>query len=297
MFNRYVLAFVVACLGLAPEIGLAEVTVAERLAPDQPLAVIAHRAVGGGAPENSLAGIQHAIDRGIDMVEVDIQKTRDGGYILVHDPTLMTTTNASEVFPEGAPAREKGDPYARQYRVLDFTLDDIARLRLKDPQGGDHPVPTLDAALDLADGRLLVLLELKNWDVDSLAPLLRRYDTRTLLLWTQGDRRKLAETARAAGIGVEVDLGAVSDIASAHARMSEIFDDALTMIGVRFSVLTPELVSEADALGVRLDVDARYLEARDPDGTVAPWVEAAVESGVAAVWTREPDALLDVLGR
>ena len=39
--------------------------------------IIAHRANGGGFPENSLAGIQHAIETGIEMVEIDVRLTRD----------------------------------------------------------------------------------------------------------------------------------------------------------------------------------------------------------------------------
>ena len=40
--------------------------------------VIAHRADWRGAPENSVQGIENAIRMGVDMVEVDIQRTRDG---------------------------------------------------------------------------------------------------------------------------------------------------------------------------------------------------------------------------
>ena len=138
MIKYATLAFVVAAELVFPTLSHAEVSVDDRLAPGQPAIVIAHRAVGGGAPENSLAGIQHAIERGIDMVEIDVQITHEGNYVLMHDTSLTRTTNVQEVFPEGAPSREPGDPHAFRHLVSDYTLDDIARLRLIDPNGGNH---------------------------------------------------------------------------------------------------------------------------------------------------------------
>ena len=54
--------------------------------------VVAHRADWRNFPENSLAAIQSAIDMGVDMVELDLQRTRDGKLILMHDDTLDRTT-------------------------------------------------------------------------------------------------------------------------------------------------------------------------------------------------------------
>lgn len=297
MFGRSFLAFAMSAVFSVPVSALAQVTIEDRLAPGQPLAVIAHRAVGGGAPDNSLAGIRYAIERGVDMVEIDVQITHEGAYILMHDSTLTGTTNVKDVFPDGSPESDPSDLFARRYVVRDFTLEDIARLRLSDPHGGDHPVPTLDAALELAEGRLLMIVELKSWEVESLVPLLRRYDTRNLLLWTQGDPGKLADTAVAAGVGVETDLSYARDIVARLGRELEIFGPLLKLVGASFSTLTPELVAIVEARGVRVDVDARFRQVLEPDGTVALWVQTVLDSGAAAVFTRQPDAMLKVLGR
>ena len=45
---------------LIPAFALAQVTIDERLAPGQQPVIIAHRAIGGGAPEDSLSGVQGA---------------------------------------------------------------------------------------------------------------------------------------------------------------------------------------------------------------------------------------------
>ena len=74
--------------------------------------VVAHRADWRFAPENSLAAIESSIRLGADVVELDVQKTKDGQLILMHDKTLDRTTTG------------KG-------KVAEWTLDSIRTLRLK----------------------------------------------------------------------------------------------------------------------------------------------------------------------
>lgn len=68
--------------------------------------VAAHRGDWRYAPENSMAAIENAIKMGVDIVEIDIQKTKDGKLILMHDGTLDRTTTG------------KG-------KIADWTLDSI----------------------------------------------------------------------------------------------------------------------------------------------------------------------------
>ena len=296
MFKRALLATAVAVALLIPSLAYAQVKIEDRLAPDQPLVVIAHRAAGGGAPENSLAGIQFAIERGIDMVEVDVQKTHGGGYILMHDPNLLRTTNVAEVFPEGSPQRDPEDAMARRFFVSDHTLEDTARLRLRDPQGGDHPVPTLDEALELAEGRLLMLLELKKWDIESLTALLERHDTRNVLLFSQVARRKLRDTALAAEVGVYASIQ-WANVSAGFDEAIEFYGPSLKMVGVSSDVVSPEFVAKAEAHGVRVNNNSRFGVVLQADGTMAPWLETTFQSGAAAVTTGQPVELLQLLGR
>ena len=76
------------------------------------ITVVAHRADWRFAPENSLAAIESFIRLGADVVELDIQKTKDGQLILMHDKTLDRTTTG------------KG-------KIAEWTLDSIRTLRLK----------------------------------------------------------------------------------------------------------------------------------------------------------------------
>lgn len=122
--------------------------------------VVAHRGDWRYAPENSIAAIEHSIAVGVDVVELDLQLTRDSVLIVMHDATLNRTTTG------------KG-------RVADWTLDSIRTLKLKNGCGirTKHMVPTLEEALLAAKGRVLVNLDKADRYFDLVAPVLERTGT------------------------------------------------------------------------------------------------------------------------
>lgn len=114
---------------------------------------LAHRGASGRAPENTLAAVAAAVETGADLVEVDVHRTRDGALVLMHDTTLVRTTNAREVFPRRAP-----------WRIADFTLEELSRLDagVLRPDQGIERVPTLEEVFALLAGtRTGLLVELK----------------------------------------------------------------------------------------------------------------------------------------
>ena len=105
--------------------------------------VVAHRGDWRNHPENSLPAIASCIEQGVDMVEIDLQRTKDGVLILMHDPTLDRTTNGHG-------------------RVDEHTYPEIAELRLKAMHGAcltRNHVPTLQEALELCKGKILVNID------------------------------------------------------------------------------------------------------------------------------------------
>lgn len=108
--------------------------------------VVSHRGDWRNAPENSLQAIKNCIEMGVDMVEIDLKKTKDGEVILMHDKTLNRTTSG------------KGEP-------KDFTLKDIKKMVLRNGAGHrtEHQVPTLREAMNLAKGKILVNID-KGYD-------------------------------------------------------------------------------------------------------------------------------------
>lgn len=104
--------------------------------------VIAHRGIWRNAPENSLQAIKNAIELGADIVEIDIQKTKDGQLVLMHDSSVNRTTNG------------KGN-------VKDWTLEGLKTLNLLDSFGfvTVHKIPTLEEALLLSKDKILINLD------------------------------------------------------------------------------------------------------------------------------------------
>ncbi|MCT9078758.1 glycerophosphodiester phosphodiesterase [Streptomyces fulvoviolaceus] len=117
--------------------------------------VIAHRGASAYAPENTLAAVDKADELGIGWVENDVQRTRDGELVVVHDDSLQRTTDVEEVFPGRAP-----------WKVKDFTAAEIARLDAGSwfgPAYANARVPTLERYVARVDRHhQKLLLEIKN---------------------------------------------------------------------------------------------------------------------------------------
>lgn len=122
--------------------------------------VVAHRGDWRFAPENSLAAIEHSIRSGVDVVELDVQKTKDGKLILMHDETLDRTTTGSG-------------------KISEWSLDSIQTLYLKNGANIKtiHRVPTLEEALLVAKGRIMVNLDKAYPIFDEIYPILEKTGT------------------------------------------------------------------------------------------------------------------------
>jgi glycerophosphoryl diester phosphodiesterase len=108
--------------------------------------VVAHRGSSAYAPENTLAAFNLAAEQGADAVELDVDLTRDGQVIVLHDATIDRTTNG-------------------QGRVADLTLEEIRRVDAgawKDAAFKDERVPLLQEVLEAVGQRLLINIEIKG---------------------------------------------------------------------------------------------------------------------------------------
>ncbi|MGK5695845.1 glycerophosphodiester phosphodiesterase [Streptomyces sp. URMC 128] len=117
--------------------------------------VIAHRGASAYAPENTLAAVDKAAELGIRWVENDVQRTRDGELVVLHDDNLRRTTDVEEVYPGRAP-----------WKVKDFTAAEIARLDAGSwfgPAYAHARVPTLEQFVNRVERHhQKLLLEIKN---------------------------------------------------------------------------------------------------------------------------------------
>jgi glycerophosphoryl diester phosphodiesterase len=111
-----------------------------------PLLVIAHRGASGECPENTLAAFQRAIELGADMLECDVQCSRDGTVVVMHDARVDRTTD--------------GHGWVRclTWRELKH-LD--AGAWFGEAFRGER-LPTLEDVLSLAAGKVLLNIEIKR---------------------------------------------------------------------------------------------------------------------------------------
>ncbi|WPO84347.1 glycerophosphodiester phosphodiesterase family protein [Chryseobacterium sp. JJR-5R] len=125
--------------------------------PDDRVMVVAHRGDWREAPENSVWAVKKAIEKGVDMAEIDLAMTKDSVLVLMHDNTIDRTTTG------------KGKP-------SDFTLSEIKKFNLRDGLGVETQmkVPTLQEILEISDGKILLNLD-KGFDyIKQVYPLVKK---------------------------------------------------------------------------------------------------------------------------
>ncbi len=120
--------------------------------------VAMHRGDWRHAPENSVGAIKGSIAHGADIIELDVSKTKDGRFVLIHDATLDRVSNG------------KGPS-------TDYTLEEIKKFRLKGTDGKtltSYEILTLEEAFALTKGKILVNIDKFNRDPEGIAECARR---------------------------------------------------------------------------------------------------------------------------
>lgn len=118
---------------------------------------VAHRGLHDrelGIPENSLPAFARAVEQG-KAIELDLHATADNRLVVLHDFQLKRMTGVPGI-------------------VEEWTLEDLRKLRL---QGTDAHIPTLDEVLELVNGKVPLLLEIKSerlGEVGRLEPVLMK---------------------------------------------------------------------------------------------------------------------------
>jgi len=122
--------------------------------------VASHRGDWRNYCENTLEGVVSAARMGVDIVEIDIQKTKDAQLIVMHDATLDRTTTG------------KG-------RIADWTLDSIKTLKIKNGCNikTKQTVPTLEEVLVATKGKVLLNLDKADRYFNDIYPLLVKTGT------------------------------------------------------------------------------------------------------------------------
>jgi glycerophosphoryl diester phosphodiesterase len=107
--------------------------------------ITAHRGASGLAPENTMAAMVKAIKTGADFSEIDVQETKDGVVILLHDGNLKKTTgldrNIWEMPYDSIVGLDAGSWFSSEFK--------------------DEPIPTLESIIKAVSGKMKLNIELK----------------------------------------------------------------------------------------------------------------------------------------
>lgn len=230
--------------------------------------IFAHRGASGYAPENTLEAFALAITQGADGIELDVQLTKDGIPVVIHDETIDRVTE------------KKG-------WVKDYTLKELKKLTvLKDkfPEYSAAKIPTLEEVLDAVKASgIQVNIELK-----------------TGIYWYPEIEQKVADLVKKAGMEERVIYSSFN-----HYSIAKILElDPKASTGILYADIIYDVVNYAKKIGTgalhpatfhvqMADFLQQYVES---DLAVHVWtvndkaeIERLMEAGVDAVITNYPD--------
>lgn len=250
---------------------------------------IAHRGGRGLWPENTMYAFEQAARMGVDVLEFDVHRTRDGQMVVIHDDRVDRTTDGTGV-------------------VEDMNYPELARLdagyRWTADYGATFPfrgrsigLATFEAVLSAFPGHRMNI-ELKTPGAEAseqFVALLRRYDRadRTLIASFNNESidaiqsafpdMAFAVTARNAFIFLLMHTLRVDFAFSPSQQALQIPPNLMGL-----TVVTPRLVRQAHAH----NLDVHVWTINDPQE-----MKRLLDTGVDGIMTDYPDRLLNLLGR
>ena len=117
-----------------------------KLTDQKRVLTIAHRGASGYAPENTIAAFDKALEMKADYIELDIQMSKDGELIVIHDTTVDRTTDGHG-----------------ELKNMDLaSLKKLDAGNWFDHKFAGERIPTLNEILDRYSGKIALLIELKD---------------------------------------------------------------------------------------------------------------------------------------
>lgn len=236
------------------------------VAPRSEILVVAHAGASSLAPQNTLAAGRAALAAGADVWGVDVRRTQDGAFVLMHDETLDRTTDVESLFPARAPWRVADFPLAEiltldagSWFAVEDPYDQIAQGNVSPSELASYegePVPTLHQALEfVADNEWLMDIEVKaplavsvETVVTELVLLIRDTGTAGRVLVSSFDHEILHEVRR---LAPEIPIGVLAILPPPNALQT------LQRLGADVYLpsvvgLTAALLAQLDALGIHV---------------------------------------------
>jgi len=206
---------------------------------------IAHRGFTRDFPDNTLESFQAALDLGVDGIELDVQETADGEFIVYHDDAI------------------NGKP------IAEIKYESLCGVAVQ----GKYKLPTMLETLELLGGRTGLLVELKQVrSLEKFLAMLRAHTEADRVAVISFNRDLIAGLARLAPDIIRAVI--TGEAVSKPTMITEATHSSA--IGVNCSHLTADLVSQANAGDVKVFVwgcageeDVRRALQYDIDGIIS----------------------------
>jgi glycerophosphoryl diester phosphodiesterase len=230
----------------------------------KPVKIAHHRGASRYAPENTLPSLEKAIKLGADFVEFDLHTTRDSGFVLLHDRSLNRTTNGR------GPVREWDLAKIEELDAGSWFGRPFART----------PVPTLDAFLQAAGGRVELYVDAKDIAPHALVETLKRHGLfeRSVVYQSAAYLEKLRAIEPA--IRRMPPLRTVASLDSVAERVQPYAFDT------NWSILSKELIDRCHAKGIKVFSDALGAHEKVED------YQRAIRDGIDLIQTDHPVRVL-----
>lgn len=200
----------------------------------------AHRGAGGYCPENTMASFKRAIELGCDAIETDVQMTKDGALILMHDEMVNRTTSGAGL-------------------IKDHSFEEIRKLDAgswfsREYQG--EKVPTVEELLELAsENNIAINFEIKTEIIryegieEKLIETINKYNMQDKVILSSFNHYSLK-------LCKEIDKNIKTGILYT-ANLYKPYDYAKTVdadaIHPYYYTITSEVVKEAKANGIMIN--------------------------------------------
>ena len=230
---------------------------------------IAHRGASGTFPENTLSAFRAAVDAGADMCELDVQLTRDGAVVVIHDDTVERTTDG------------KGE-------VAKLTLEELKRLdagaKFKGSAIKGERIPTLDEVFEVTSGKCGLNIELKAAGVEAqVAQIMQARNAFGDSIVSSFDWDYLKKIQQ---LHFNIRVGLLAEEKPVDLMMNAVAMRAHS-INPRWDMVTADLCKAAHERGLKV-----YTWTVDADARM----RALIECGVDGIMTNYPERLRTVQG-
>lgn len=236
--------------------------------------VAAHRASHKMYVENSIPAIKHAIEIGVDVIEVDVKVTKDSVVVLNHDGKIDRTTNGT------------GDPEK-------YTWAELQQFRLEMPDGTltNEKLATFEEALLLAKGKALIDIDIKTSNLKPVVDVIKKTGTQNQVFFFDNDYDALKEVLTMLPEAILMPRAYSYEMADSALRVF-----APEVLHIDESFYTPELtilIRQKDARIWINALDGADRQIKMGNGPVA--IDNLLRFGANIIQTDEPEKLIEIL--